>query len=649
MSKIQYYIFSLLFILTTYSASGQIDIDKVLKPVNINPPHPGTPQQQAQEKQKSDEQLASQYFRNREFEKAAVLYERLYEEKNSTLYYTYCLYCLVELKQFKDAEKLVKKQIRNYPDRAKYQVDLGYVYSESGETGKARKQFESAMKDMENNRSSVVELANAFLYRSQPDYAAEVYIRASKMMNYPFYLELGDLYRQTGNLSKMVEAYLDYVDFDYMNTQMVESKLQRVLEDDPENKISDYLRISLLTRIQKYPQKVYFSEVLLWLSIQDEDFQMAYEQAKAIDRRMGENGERVLDLARICLSNKQYDVAAEAYKYILKKGKDNYLYVDARIGLLYSHYLKIANSVNYSESDLLQLENEYQEALADYGKNANTITIMQYLGNLQGFYLGKTDEAIEILTEAINIPNANLQDICRCKIELADVLLLSGNIWDAKLYYAQVEKTFKQDPIGFEAKFKNAKLSFYIGEYDWAKAQLDVLKAATSKKIANDALKLSVLIGENLDADSSTVGLNYYAKADLLLFRHEDDKALATLDSIFTIADYHPIFDEVLLKEAQIKIHQQKYWDADTLLNELLTKYPTDITADDALYLLADLHENKFNDPDGAMKLYQRLLNDYPASLYTVEARKRFRLLRGDFKKDNLTDEEKFLFNLEPN
>ncbi len=644
MSKALSLILILCFVLAGIPAMSQID--QILRPVEIHPPQPGASPKQ---KQESEEQLAAQYFRNRDYEKAVVLYDKLFEEKNSNLYYTYYLYCLIALEQYKDAEKLVKKQIRNYPDRAKYEVDLGYVYSESGEQSKARKQFESALKNVENNRQGIVELANAFLYRGQPDYAAEVYIRAGRQMNYPFFLELGDLYRQTGNYSKMVESYLDYVDFDHLNMQLVENKLQRVLDDDPENKINEYLRVSLLTRVQKDPQKVYFSEMLLWLSIQNEDFRMAFDQARAIDRRLDENGERVLDLARICLTNKQYDVAADAFNYILKKGKDNYLYIDARIGLLYSHYLKIANSVDYTQSDLLQLEKEYKAALDDYGRNANTITIMQYLGHLEGFYLGKIDEAIDVLTEAINIPNANLQDVCECKIELADILLLSGNVWDAKLYYAQVEKSFKQDPIGFEAKFRNAKLSFYIGEYDWARAQLDVLKAATSKKIANDALKLSVLISENLDPDSSTVGLDYYAKADLLLFRHQDEKALQTLDSIFTIATYHPIFDEVLLKKAEIKIQQHKYQDADTLLNELLTKYPTDITADDALFMLADLHENQFNDPDGAMKLYQQLLTKYPASLFTVEARKRFRILRGDFEKDNLTDEEKFLFNLEPN
>jgi len=65
--------------------------------------------------------------------------------------------------------------------------------------------------------------------------------------------------------------------------------------------------------------------------------------------------------------------------------------------------------------------------------------------------------------------------------------------------------------------------------------------------------------------------------------------------------------------------------------------------------MLARLNENQLNDQDKAMELYQRLLIDYPASLFAVESRKRFRILRGDFDKEELTEEEKLLFNLESN
>ncbi|MFZ4549479.1 MAG: tetratricopeptide repeat protein, partial [Bacteroidales bacterium] len=59
-------------------------------------------------------------------------------------------------------------------------------------------------------------------------------------------------------------------------------------------------------------------------------------------------------------------------------------------------------------------------------------------------------------------------------------------------------------------------------------------------------------------------------------------------------------------------------------------KFPMDLLADDALYNLAGLFENQLNDKAKAMQLYEKILTQYPGSLYVVDARKRFRSLRND-------------------
>lgn len=610
---------------------GYSQTDPVLKPVEIHPPVPGKPKP----KQESDEQLAAQYFQKRDFEKAVVFYEKLFKKNNNTVNYHYYLYCLIELKMFKDAEKLVKNMIRSNPNNPRYGVDLGFVFTEAGEINKGNRQYDKMVEELRYDRLYITELANAFLTRNQPGYAAEVYEKGNLLLKEsPFYLELGDLYNQTGNYSMMVEEYLDYIEYNYVNKSIVQNKLQNSLSDDEDSKISELLRKSLLQRIQKYPDQVYNSEMLLWLSIQERDFEQALIQAKSLDRRLGEEGERIFELAGLCMSNQSFDVAIEAFNYLLKKGKNNYLYVDARIGLLTARYLKITSTFNPGMDDLLLLEKDYISVLAEYGENASTIGVMKYLAHIEGFYLNKYDEAIQLLTRAIELPSATPASVADCKIELGDIYLFTDNVWEALLLYSQVDKAFKNDPVGHLAKFKNAKLSFYLGEFGWAKAQLDVLKAATSKLIANDALRLSVLISDNIDMDSSTVALSLFAKADLLSYRNQDDLALITLDSIFDLAGYHPIFDEVLLKKAEIMMKHGNYEEASGYLEEIIKDYSYDITADNALFLLADLCEKKFQDTERAKSLYEKLLTDYPASLFAVEARKRFRILRGDFSND---------------
>ena len=79
-------------------------------------------------------------------------------------------------------------------------------------------------------------------------------------------------------------------------------------------------------------------------------------------------------------------------------------------------------------------------------------------------------------------------------------------------------KEFKNDPLGHLAKFKNAQVYYFSGEYDWCQAQLDVLKASTSKLIANDALELSVLITDNYNMDTSETAMKLFAIFFEMLF-----------------------------------------------------------------------------------------------------------------------------------
>ena len=211
-----------------------------------------------------------------------------------------------------------------------------------------------------------------------------------------------------------------------------------------------------------------------------------------------------------------------------------------------------------------------------------------------------------------------------------DIYIITGDVWESSLLYSQVEKTMRNEAVGHLAKLRNARLSFYIGEFGWAKAQLDVLKAATSKMIANDAMELSLLINDNMDADSTYTGLIYFSKADLLMYQNQDSLALITLDSINMIGLSHPLRDEVLLKKADIYIKNNHYDMADSLLALLIELYPDEILADNALFRRAELQETIFGNSDLAMELYQELLINYPGSLLTTEARRRFRALRGD-------------------
>jgi tetratricopeptide (TPR) repeat protein len=298
--------------------------------------------------------------------------------------------------------------------------------------------------------------------------------------------------------------------------------------------------------------------------------------------------------------------------------------------MLNTRLLKTVSNPHPDREQLIELEKDLKEELQISGLNSGTAGITRSLARLDAFYLGKNDEAIDLLDQLLKLQDINPQTRAECKIELADILLFSGDVWEATLLYEQVNKDFKNDVIGQTAKFRNARLSFYIGEYGWAETQLDVLKASTSKLIANDALALALFISENYDEDSTTIGLDFYSRADLLEFRNEYDLAIKTLDSVFLEFRYHPIMDDVVLKKAILRIKQGDFTSADTLLGTLVVEYPTDVNADLALLTRARLNEEHLGSKEKAMQYYQELITGYPGSIYAVDARKRFRNLRGD-------------------
>jgi TolA-binding protein len=298
--------------------------------------------------------------------------------------------------------------------------------------------------------------------------------------------------------------------------------------------------------------------------------------------------------------------------------------------LLNTQNRKITESGNYTRVDLLKLESDYNNTLSELGRNANTASLTRGLSHLQVFYLDKTDEAIENLEEAIAYPGIRPVTQAECKLELGDIYLFTGNVWDSDLLYAQVDKAFKNDPMGQEAKFRSARLDYYRGDFLWAQAQLDVLKSATSQLIANDALSLSLLISDNIEADSSADALFEFSRADLLMYRKKDSLAMHVFDSLLLVYPGHSLTDDVYFKQARILHHERKYASEDSLLAKIVIDYPDDILADDALFARAALYEHELNNKEKAMELYQDILLKYPGSLYVVEARKRYRSLRGD-------------------
>ena len=577
-----------------------------------------------------DEQLAMQYFRQGEFDKAAGLFKDIYAKKPNTYYYNYYLNSLFGLQDYAAAENFVKKVQKSRPGELRYLVDLGYVYELSGNKKKADKIFKKAIKKMPSTRQAYVSLSGAFQNRGHYDYALKILEKGKNKFTPPLNIEIADLYFSKGEYNRMIDSYLDMIEKNDDYLEAVKGKLQLIIASPGNNKVSQALREELLKRTEKYPNKTIYAELLYWYSVQKREWDIALFQAKSLDKRFDEGGERVFQLSNILLSNHRYAEAAEGFKYIMSLGPDNRFYRASEISLLHAEFKNLVKNGTFRRQDLQTLVGQYNKVLKKYGENRSTVELMRNLAHIDAFYLHDIPAAEELLEKVTKMPGLNKKIRAEAKLELGDVLLFEGKKWTASLLYKQVEKEFKNDPVGFEAKFKAAQFYYYVGEMEWAKVQLDVLKGATSKLIANDAMDLSLLISGNIDPDSTYTSLSYFARAQLLVYQKRYDEAFKTLDTIENAFPGFPVLSNVEYERARIYMQMKNYAKAVEHFKATAEKYPGASITDNALIELARLYDNILNDSKKARDVYEKILLDYPGSIFTVEARKRFNELKED-------------------
>jgi len=580
--------------------------------------------------QASEDLMALQYYQNGEYDKALSIYQKLFVQgRNNVQYYDSYLNTLIKLKNYDDAEKLVKRMLAANKDNYNYQIDFGRVLSERGEPEKATEWYNGLLKKLPKEEYAIRDLAVTFYRAEAYDFSIKTLLMGRKELNdeNAFTFDLLSLYRYQKNKVMLVQEYVNLFNKD-SDAQLINQAKATFTSLFESSKDYDLLKAALLKKLQKDPQNIACSEMLAWQYIQQKEFDLALKQVIALDKRLKEQGDRVYDLTSLFLANKAYSQAIEGLEYLLTKGKDGSFYVPAKIQILYAKNQQLT-SEKYTSSDLLQLEKDYLALLAEFGKTKNTAFAMRQLASLQASYLNKARSAESLLEEVINIPGLSPTLIGQTKLELGDTYILTGEVWEAALIYGQAEKQFTNEPIGQEAKYRGAKLSYYQGDFTWAKAQLDVLKSSTSQLIANDALNLSLLIAGNTNSEADSNALKKFARADFLIFINQYDKALKTLDSIDVLYPGNSLTDDILMSKAKIFQKQNLIEKAIDELNLIITDHSTGLWADDALFMLAEIYETNQNTPK-AMEYYQRIITDFPGSLYVTEARKRFRNLRGD-------------------
>ncbi len=575
--------------------------------------------------------LAQHYYRNGEYEKAAAIFKQLAEKTPPNDYYiNKYIDCLMALEDFEQAERAVKKAIRRQKDKASsLYVTYGKILEREGKQDEAGKVYDKAIQMVPAARHEIHKLANAFLMLTKYDLAIRTFERGSKLLkdDKVFALNLADLYRRKSAYPEMIKYYLIALEENPTSLFTIKSNLTRFL---PEAQY-DELKEQLYDRLQSEDAPVSFQELLAWVFIQEKNFDNAFRQIKAIDARLHEDGRRVFELAKLAQGEQDFKAAIKAYDYIVRvKGDRSPYYFEAKQRALACMRSLVTDSYQYTDAQLDTLLSEYDSFLKEAGKNRYTARIMMDKAEIIGYYKKQPPKAIPILKEIIHMPGLDRRTVAQAKLMLGDLYLITGDIWESTLLYSQVDKEFKEDLLGQEARFRNARLSYFNGDFEWAQTQFSVLKNATSRPIANDAIDMSVFIMDNLGLDTTDVPLRLYAQAEFFVFQNRFEEAFAKMDSLQMLFPGHGLEDDVLYLKGNLEYRRQNFEAAKTYYEAVVNKYPEELRADNALYKLADMALNIFHDKDRARELYEKLFLDYPDSTFAIEARKKFRQLRGD-------------------
>lgn len=586
-------------------------------------------QRKVQDSRNSTEKLAIQYYRSGKFEKAAELFSQLYNKKQINYYYTHLFNCYIKLKEFSKAEKLAKKQNKKNKSY-RYSIDLAYAYQLMGSENKSDNILKKITKNIPDSKTKIVQLSSALQSRGYYKAALKVYEKVNSDTDFAVDLEMANAYQLTGNYDKMFDSYLNHLLKKPESKQLIKNRFQSLLRFDVDENFKQSLREKLLLKTREYPDNTIFNELLLWYSMQSNDFEMAYLQATALDRRFGNAEEFLLELAEISFANKKYDISSKSYKYLMDNHKDGLFYNESYCGYFNALFTKEIDNNTTNKKVWNGLKKTANKALEEIGINAESASISRQLGFLVAFKLFDYDEAKIILEKALKSANIGLEEKNRIKLELADILVLQNQIWDASLLYSQVEGEMKHETIGHEAKFRNAKLFYYVGEFDWSLTRLDILKSATSKLIANDAMELSIFIKAILEEDTLGFTLRKFADADLFTYRQQYDSAIIFLDRIANTSNGEVSHEFMIYEKANIYEKKNDFLMADSLYEKMWTNYPESVKADNAIFKQAEINRIKLNNNEKAMELYLKLMKDHADSIFASEARLRFREMRED-------------------
>lgn len=603
--------------------------------------------------QSEDYQTANRLIQQQQYEEALPIIRSLYEENpRSFIYFDRYTRCLINLKQFDEAEEIARKQVQDSRFRLQASTKLAEILHLKGEREQALETWNQITERNPGNQQAYYATGNSMTSRQEFDAAIELYQKAREELNDDslFLNELANTYLQAGRFEESVEEYFRLIVQSPDQMSLVQQRFLRMRDDKLYEIAAFELEDQLLQLDTDHQSYSPLYQLLTWLLLETDEHQRAFVFARQYENQTEYTIYSLFTLGNQLLSARNFDLATQAYQYYTDSAESS-LRFRAMEDLAaayreWGQYLKQNNIQTSAQQNEKFIQSyEVNQRLLDEAPNyENASQIYSNLIDLSvDFYkdLEKAETWYNQMQRRITASENPYLYYAEGRIAL-----FRKDFVTARQALTRADKQSDESELSEKTRYYLSLSDFFAGDFEFAEIQLKTLERRNTSYYANDAIKLRMWIKNGLRADSTGSLLQTIGNSMYSIHVGNYNKALKQLEPILAQTN-HSFSDDLILELSEelpdqynrLKlqlieraIQSQPYsplkerllWDQATLVEHFMkTIDPPPPPTDQQTYSFLDSEINIEFTEQKLVDLYEELLIEFPNGFYAPFVRQK--------------------------
>ncbi|GJQ64686.1 MAG: hypothetical protein SCALA702_37390 [Melioribacteraceae bacterium] len=574
--------------------------------------------------------LAQSYERSGLYEKAVEKYQELIKIQPFNKNLIQSLNDIyVTLKEYDKAIQLIEEQLADKPYDVSLASILGSNYYVMGNEDKAYEVWDNAIGENNTSASTYRVVANAAIRQRAFGKAVDILQRGKENTNNPtmFQYDLAQIYNVQMKYADATREYCEVLLKDEKQINMAKQRIGGYLESHGafDNSIEVVEEFAENTGLPVY------YDLLSGLYIRMGKFEEAYDIIAGLDDDKLSRNNLLYNFANTAMREGAFGVAAKAYKDYVDKNEESNMVAAARIN--YAAALKGAVHKQTETKDWkrFSLPDTADQSLYKPVVDAYKNLIEKYSGQLTAFQ-AQYNLAIIYEEEFLDYKSAKeLYNTVTSRVPLSDIAgeswLRLGRIAVLEGDLDNAEKGFSNSLFGArtrqeikdKAKFELGKLYMWQGNFTKSVNFFAQLSANPANDFANDALNYSLIINTFM---KDSVSLALFAEAGRAADTYNFDSAAELFGELAENPQLMLLNELAEMRKGEMLLASGKLNEAINVFDNIINNEESESNyKDEALFFLAEIYRNELGNDEHAADLHEKLLENFPHSLYLDKSR----------------------------